>query len=144
MNEDTNRPLTGVGSLTDKEYKTMLKLASSEGTKILDKNTLSSRGGTGFAKVLKQLYAGKSALRQYNNAMNEIQALIDEINKAEREEREKAESLANAIKKSKAQYLAFIDSDDLWMKDKVILMLFSLNRKEDWTFFFSHCQFKGW
>ena len=94
------------GFLTNKEYKKMLKLASGEGTKILDKNTLSSRGGTGFAKVLKRLYAGKGAIRQYNNAMNEIQALIDEIDKAESEEREKAESLANAIKKSKEKVRA--------------------------------------
>ena len=71
--------------LSDKEYKSFKKLSPSQGDdKILDKNALSSRGGTGFVKLIKKLFAGRDAVRKYNNVMNEIQALIEEIDNAEK------------------------------------------------------------
>ena len=78
--ENAKKNIKEKKTASKKEYEELLKLVPGENKdKILDKNTLSSRGGTGFVKVVRQMFHGRDTVRKYNNAMNEIQALIEKI-----------------------------------------------------------------
>ena len=96
---DKLKNLKAKETLKAAEYDELLKLSPATGKdKILDKSVLSSRAGKGFTKVLKQMFAGRNTVREYNNAMNEIKALIDEIDKTEGAAKEEIEKTREKVK----------------------------------------------
>jgi glycosyltransferase involved in cell wall biosynthesis len=50
------------------------------------------------------------------------------------------EARVNAIKKAKGEYLAFLDCDDLWENDKLMIQVSSIDNNNEIGFIYSRCE----